>query len=64
MSNKVASMGEKTIRGVPFRVIYENGIEYYQAHITGRLGVMWFTRKEIEASLLRAERLKKEYGWS
>ncbi len=63
MAAKVAAMGEKTIRGVPFRVIYDNRTEYYQAHITGRLGVMWFTRKEIESSLLRAERLRKKYGW-
>lgn len=60
----VAETGEKMYRDIPFRVVRDNGTEYYQAHITGRLGTMWFTKEELDSSLARAERLKKKYGWS
>ena len=63
VGNMMAKQYEKQFRGVPFSVIRDSGTEYYECHITGRLGMMWFTKSELDAALLRAERLRKKYGW-
>ncbi len=55
---------DKQFRGVPFTVIKDSGTEYYECYITGRLGVMWFTKSELNAALSRAERLRKKHGWT
>jgi len=59
----IADKGEVLYRGVPFPVLRDNGVAYIQAYNQGTLGAMWFTKKELDAALSRAERFRKKYGW-
>lgn len=56
--------GIKLFRGVPFEVLTEKGIDYYHVNVSGMLGIMWVTKKELELALSRAERFRKKYRWS